>query len=121
MRFWFIHWLQIWFIHWLLKAVSILIVALILPGIQVSGFGAAFIAAAVIGIASATLGLVLKVILFPFAILTLGLVYVLVNGLMLKVAAEFVPGFRVNGCSTAVIGAVLLGLVDYVLRTIFGY
>jgi len=79
-----------WLIHWLLKAVSILIVAQILPGIQVSGFGAAFIAAAVIAIASATLGLVLKVVLFPFAILTLGLVYLLVNGLMLKVPRRVV-------------------------------
>src|SRR4051812_29743698 len=78
-----------WFIHWLLKAVAILVVSRVLPGIQVSGFGAAFIAAAVIGIASATLGIFLKIVLFPFAILTLGLVYVLVNGLMLKVASEF--------------------------------
>jgi len=110
-----------WFIHWLLKAVAILIVSQVLPGIQVSGFGAAFIAAAVIGIASATLGLFLKVVLFPFAILTLGLVYVLVNGLMLKVASEFVPGFKVNGCSVAVIGAILLGIVDYLLNAVAGY
>ena len=110
-----------WLIHWLLKAVSILIVAQILHGIQVSGFGAAFIAAAVIAIASATLGLVLKVVLFPFAILTLGLVYLLVNGLMLKVASEFVPGFKVSGCSTAVIGAILLAVVDYVMNRLVGF
>ncbi|MCU1328833.1 MAG: rane protein of unknown function [Bryobacterales bacterium] len=107
-----------WLILWLLKAVSIMIVAGLLPGIQVSGFAAAFIAAAVMAIASATLGLILKVVLFPFAILTLGLVYLLVNGFMLKVTSEIVPGFKVNGCSSAVIGAVLLSLVDYVLRTL---
>jgi putative membrane protein len=105
-----------WFIHWILKAVSLLIVARVLPGIQVSGLGAAFLAAAVIGIASATLGLLLKIVLFPFAILTLGLIYLLVNGLMLKIASEFVPGFRVNGCSVAVIGAILLSIVDYVMN-----
>lgn len=107
-----------WFIHWVLKAVSILIVARVLPGIQVSGVGAAFLAAAVIGIASATLGFFLKIVLFPFAILTLGLIYLLVNGLMLKVASEFVPGFKVNGCSVAVIGAILLSIVDYFLNAI---
>ena len=110
-----------WFIHWLLKAVSILIVARVLPGIQVSGFTAALIAAAVIGIASATLGIFLKFILFPFAVLSLGLVYVLVNGLMLKVASEFVPGFKVNGCSVAVIGALFLGIIDYVLNRLLGF
>jgi putative membrane protein len=113
--------LRHWFISWLLKAVSIMIVAGLLPGIQVSGFAAAFIAAAVMAVASATLGLILKVVLFPFAILTLGLVYLLVNGLMLKVTSEVVPGFRVNGCSSAVIGAILLSIVDYVLRSIAGY
>ncbi len=110
-----------WFIHWLLKAVSILVVARFLPGIQVSGFFSAFIAAAVIGIASATLGVVLKFILFPFALLSLGIVYMLVNGLMLKIASEFVPGFKVNGCGTAVIGAMALGFIDYILNRLAGF
>lgn len=98
-----------------------MIVAGLLPGIQVSGFGAAFIAAAVIAIASATLGLFLKIILFPFAILTLGLVYLLVNGLMLKLTSELVPGFKVNGCSSAIIGAILLSLFDYVMNRLAGF
>ena len=46
---------------------------------------------------------------------TLGIVYFLVNALMLKLASEFVPGFRVNGCLPAVVGSILLSAVDYVL------
>ena len=113
--------MRYWFIHWLLKAVSILIVARILPGIQVSGFGSAFFAAAVMAIASATLGVLLKFFLWPFNILSLGIVYLMINGLMLKVASEFVPGFRVNGCSAAVIGALLLSIADYFQRAISGF
>ncbi len=109
-----------WLIHWIFKAVSLLIVAQILPGIQVDGFVPALIAAVVIGLVSAVLGLILKIILLPFIILTLGIVYFLINGLMLKVASEFVPGFRVNGCLTAVIGAILLTIVDYVLNSLAG-
>jgi putative membrane protein len=69
---------------------------------------------------SATVGLLLKIVLLPFIILSLGVVYFLINGLMLKLASEFVPGFRVNGCLTAVIGSMLLTIVDYVLNRLAG-
>src|SRR5207248_10750991 len=97
--------MRYWILHWVLSGVDLLIVAKILPGIQVDGFGAALIAALVIGLVSATVGLVLKIILLPFIILTLGVVYFLINGLMLKLASEFVPGFRVIGCLPAVLGS----------------
>ena len=109
-----------WIIHWLLSGVALLVVARILPGIQVDNFGAALIAALIIGLASATVGLILKIILLPFIVLTLGLVYFLINGFMLKLASAFVPGFRVDGCLPAILGSILLTLVDYVLNRIVG-
>ena len=109
-----------WLIHWLLSGVSLLIVANILPGIQVDGFGAALMAALFIGVVSATVGLLLKIILFPFAILSLGLIYLVVNGLMLMLASALVPGFRVRGFLTAIIGSILLSVADYVLTRVAG-
>jgi len=109
-----------WILHWLLSGVSLIIVANILPGIEVDGFGAALIAAFVIGLVSATVGILLKIILLPFILLTLGIVYFLINGLMLKLAAAIVPGFRVNGCLPAVLGSVLLTVVDYLLVRLAG-
>jgi putative membrane protein len=109
-----------WILHWLLSGVALLIVAQILPGIQVDGFGSALIAALVIGLVSATVGLVLKIVLLPFIILTLGIVYFLINGFMLKLASALVPGFRVVGCLPAVFGSILLTIVDYLLNRIAG-
>ena len=105
-----------WLIHWLLSGVALLIVANVVPGIQVDGFGSALIAAIVIGLVSATVGIVLKLILLPFIIVTLGLVYFLINGMMLKLASALVPGFRVNGCLAATVGSILLTIVDYALN-----
>ena len=105
-----------WIIHWVLSGVALLIVAQILPGIEVDGLGAALIAAFVIGLVTATVGLILKVVLLPFIILSLGIVYFLINGLMLKLASAFVPGFRVVGCLPAVLGSILLTIVDYILN-----
>lgn len=103
-------------IHWLLSGVALLIVAKILPGIEVDGYGAALVSALVIGLVSATVGFVLKLVLLPFIILTLGLVYFVINGLMLKLASELVPGFRVIGCLPAVLGSILLTIFDAVLN-----
>jgi putative membrane protein len=112
--------MRYWLIHWLLSGVALLIVARIVPGIQVDGFVAALIAALVVGFVGATVGLVLKVILLPFIILTLGLVYFLINGFTLKLASVIVPGFRVNGCLPAVLGSILLTIVDYILIRLAG-
>lgn len=113
--------MRYWILHWILSGAALFIVAQILPGIQVDSFGAALIAALVIGLVSATVGLILKIILLPFIILTLGIVYFLINGLMLKLASAMVPGFRVNGCLPAVVGSILLTIVDYALNRLAGF
>jgi putative membrane protein len=109
-----------WIIHWVLSGVALLIVAQILPGIEVDGLGAALIAAFVIGLVSATVGLILKIVLLPFIIFSLGIVYFLINGMMLKLASALVPGFRVVGCLPAVLGSILLTIVDYILTRLVG-
>ena len=104
-----------WLIHWLLSAVALLLVANIVPGIEVESFGSALVAAVVIGLVSATLGFLLKLMLLPFIILTLGIVYFLINGMMLMLASALVPGFHVRGLMAATGGSIVLTLVDYVL------
>ncbi len=105
-----------WIINWLLSAVSLLIVANVIRGIQVDGFGTAMIAALVIGFVNATIGLLLKIVTFPLAILTLGIFWLVINALMLKLAAALVPGFRVIGFLPAFLGAILLTLVSTLLH-----
>ena len=92
------------------------IVAHIVPGISVSGPMAALIAAAVIGLVNATLGLMLKILTFPLTILTLGLFWFVINALMLELAAALVKGFYVRNFIAALIGAVMLSLVSSVLQ-----
>lgn len=103
-------------IHWLLNAVSLLIVAQVVPGFHLRGFGAALIAALVIGLINATLGLFLKFITFPFALVTLGLFWFVINALMLELATWFVPGFEIRGFFAAFLGAIVLCGVNMLLR-----
>ncbi len=103
-------------LHWVLSAVAVWIVAHVVPGISVSGPVAALIAALVIGLINATLGLLLKILTFPLTLLTLGLFWFVINALMLELAAAFVRGFEVRGFVPALIGAVVLSLVSSVLQ-----
>ena len=104
-----------WLLHWLLSAIALLIVANVVPGIEVEGLGSALAAAIVIGLVSATLGFLLKLMLLPFIILTLGVVYFLINGMMLMLASALVPGFHVIGLWPATLGSIVLTIVDYLL------
>ena len=102
--------------HWFLSALSLLIVAHVVPGFEVKGFGTALIAAAVIGLVNATLGLFLKVLTLPLTVMTFGLFLIVINALMLKLAALLVPGFMVRDFIPALLGALVLSLVSFVLR-----
>ena len=105
-------------IHWLLSALSLMMVAALIPGFQVQNFMAALLAVVVIGLINATLGLILKVLTFPLTIVTFGLFLLVINALMLRFAAAFVPGFTVNGFLPAFWGALVLALVSMVLRAV---
>ena len=103
-------------LHWILSAIAVWIVANIVPGISVSGLKAALIAALVIGLINATLGLLLKILTFPLTLLTLGLFWFVINALMLELAASLVKGVYVRNFIAALIGAVMLSLVSSVLQ-----
>ena len=103
-------------LNWVLSALAVWIVSRVVPGIYVSGPIAALIAALVIGFVNATLGLVLKVLTFPLTLITLGLFWFVINALMLKFASALVPGFVVRGFGAAFIGAIVLSLVNMLLK-----
>lgn len=98
-------------LNWGLDALALLVVTWIVPGFEVANFGSALLAVVVIGLLNITLGLVLKILFLPLGLLTLGLVFLVINALMLKMAGAVVPGFRVTGFFSALAGAFVLALI----------
>jgi putative membrane protein len=96
---------------WILGAAALFVVAYFVPGVTVSGIPSALIAAAVIGLINATLGAIIKFLAFPLRVLTLGLFSLVINALMLWLAAALVPGFHVSGFVAAFVGSIVLSLV----------
>lgn len=105
-------------LNWILSAVLLLVVSRLVPGFRIEGFGAALIAAIVIGFINATLGLVLKIITFPLTIISFGIFLLVVNALMLMLASKVVPGFVVTGFIPAFWGGVILAVLHMVVKWI---
>ena len=105
-------------LHWFISTVSLLIVAYIIPGIEVRGLGTALIAPIVIGLVNATIGFILKIVTLPLTLLTLGLFWFVINALMLQLASHLVPGFYVSSFWSAFFGAIVLSLVSMFLRSL---
>lgn len=107
-------------VRWLLMSVSLLIVSYVVPGFHVLGIGAALIGAIVFGFLNATLGLVLKILTFPFTILTFGLFWFVINAIILEITSAVVPGFIIRSFISALIGAIVLTLVNMLLKALVG-
>lgn len=103
-------------LHWIVTALAVWITSQLVRGFYVSGAAAALIAAVVIGLVNATLGVFLKVVTLPLTILTLGLFWFIINGLMLELASAFVPGFQVRSFAAAFWGAIVLSIVNMLLK-----
>ena len=103
-------------IHWVVSALAVIVAAYVLPGVHVTGFVAALIAALVLGLINAFVKPVLKVLTLPLNILTLGLFSLVLNALLVMLAAKIVPGFTIDGFLWAAIFAVVLAIVSSVLH-----
>jgi putative membrane protein len=101
---------------WLLSAVALWIVAQIIPGVRVRDFAAAMIAVVVIAVVNATVGPVVKFFAFPFTLVTLGLFLLVINAALLKLSSLFTPGFEVRGFLSALLGSVLITILNSALR-----
>lgn len=96
--------------------------AAIIPGIGIEGdsdFGRIFAlgaAALVLGILNAIVRPVLVVLTLPITVVTLGLFLLVLNGLMLWLTSLIVRGFVVEGFLAALLGAILMTVISFVLN-----
>ena len=110
-------------VRWLLLAAALLLVANIYPGVQVTGFSAALIAALVLGLFNALLRPLLVLLTLPVTLVTLGLFLFVINALMFYFAASVLDGFHVSGFLAALIGSLIYSLcgvvIDVALESMF--
>ena len=103
---------------WLINTVALIAVAYLMPSVNVSSFGAALVAALVLGLVNAVVRPVLVLLTLPVTVLTLGLFIFVINGLLFWMVGTWLEGFAVAGFWAGVFGAILFSLVSWLLSAL---
>jgi putative membrane protein len=103
-------------IRFLVTGIAVLVASEVVPGISLDSLSAGIAAAVVLALLNALVRPVLYLLTLPFIIVTLGLFMVIVNALVLQLAAWLVKGFHVEGFWASVLGAILISVVSTVLN-----
>ena len=103
---------------WLINAVALIAVAYLMPSVTVSSFGAALVAALVLGLINAVVRPLLVLLTLPVTLLTLGLFIFVLNGLLFWMVGTWLEGFEVGGFWSGVIGAILFSVVSWLLSAL---
>lgn len=104
----------------LLMGLALMIGAFLVPGVSVDGYGSAVIAAILVAVANATIGLVLRFFTFPLNFLTLGLVSFIISVLMILLVDSWMKGFNTSGFLSAAILAIVVTIIKMILDAAFG-
>jgi putative membrane protein len=98
---------------WFTLAVALGCASWLLGGVRVESGVALAVASLVLGMVNTLIRPVMVLLTLPVTVLTLGLFYLVVNGVAFGLAAWVVPGFDVDGFGWAVVGALVTGLVSW--------
>jgi putative membrane protein len=105
-------------IQWVITAGALALASRIVGGIHVASLGTLALSALVLGLVNAIVRPILVLLTLPITILTLGLFYLVVNGVAFALAAALVPGFHVASFGSAVFGALAVGIFSWILGSL---
>jgi putative membrane protein len=106
--------------HLVITAGLLLIVANLVEGVHVEGWGSALLGAFFLGLANACVRPLMILFTLPITVLTFGLFLLVVNGVMLQLTAVLTPGVKVEGCGSGIIGGIVLALLNLGIALVLG-
>ena len=99
-------------INLLISALILYALTWIFPGITISSFGTAIVAALVLGLINAIIKPIISFLALPLTVLTLGLFSLVINALMLLLASNLVSGFHIDSFLTALFASIVMSLIN---------
>jgi uncharacterized membrane protein YvlD (DUF360 family) len=103
---------------WAIEAIGLLVMAWLLPSVHVSSLLAAVLAVAVIGLLNAVMWPILSYLILPFAVLTLGLASLVLNGALVLLADSMVTGLRIDSLFAAIILTLGLTAINTIVSSL---
>lgn len=107
----------------IVSAIAIAVTAALLPGISVAhnDILSFLLLGLIFGIVNALIKPIISILSCPLVILTLGLFMFVINGIMLMITAALSDGrLRVDGLGWAIVGGIIMGVVNVVLELVLG-
>ena len=106
-------------IIWIITSLGLILMSLLLNGLSIDRAGTALVAAAAIGLLNALLWPILSRVLLPFAVFTGGLFFLVLNGFIVWLAGQLVPGFHIDSLFwTGIWAALGVTAVNVILSTL---
>lgn len=100
----------------LLTAVAVIILEYILPGVTVNSYWSAVWVAIVLSLLQLFVKPILVILTFPITIVTFGLFLLVINAVIIEMAAYFINGFIVKNIWWALLFSVLLSFLESILH-----
>ncbi len=107
------------FLTTLATALSLLIVDIVVPGVNLANFPSAMVAGLVIGLVNGSIKPIISILSLPINLLTLGAFSLIVNGFCFWLAAALTPGFTVSGIIAFLVGPIILSLGNTFISNYF--
>ena len=101
--------------HVLVTALALFLADYLVAGLSITSLPALLVAAVVLGLVNATVRPLLVLVTLPLTILTLGLFYLVVNGIAFGLAAALVPGFNIDSLGSAILAALVVAVASWVV------
>lgn len=105
----------------LVKTLAVLIVAYLMPGVNVTNVFYAILVAVSLSFLNTVLKPLMIILTIPVTIVTLGLFLIVINAFIVMIADYFIEGFEVNGFITALFFSIVLSLVTSLLEWIANF
>jgi len=103
---------------WAIQVVALIIMVVLLDTVVVDNVGTAIVTAAVLGLLNALLWPLLSYIVLPFAVLTLGLASLVMNGVIVWLGSQLIPGFHVENLLAAIVLTLGLTIINTILSSL---
>ena len=102
----------------IITSLVLLLMAKIVKGVEIDSWGSALFAAVILGLVNAFVKPLMVLLTIPLTVITMGLFLLVINALMLQLVAVMSPGVNISGFGKAVLGSIVLTILNLLVLTI---
>jgi putative membrane protein len=108
-------------LHWVLISLAVFATTFIVSGISVDPIWVSLIVGACLTLFNMIIKPIINILTLPINIITLGLFSLVINGILFWYLGTLISGFNVTTFTAAFVGALLVSIINWVLKKVFHF